>query len=486
MNGRPRAVLAIDAGTTELKAGLVGLDGTLLGLGRASYPLDIDPVAGRAEQDPDDWWTALVRTTRALAPAGRAEVVAIGIDGHGPSLAAVDADGRPTRPAIAWLDSRPSTELAELEAATPLRGWSLGVLPAALWVVRHDAPAAARTRWWMNTWEALGLRLTGTAATTLLPGQVFPTSPTLTGAGLDGDRVAPTMPAGAVLGELRSDAADALGIAAGTPVVAGMVDAFASCHGAGLIDPGDAFDAGGAAGGFGVYWDAPLALPGSFCTNAPLAGRWVIGGAMAATGKALDWFAADVLGGTATIDELLDEAAAVPPGADGLVFLPYLAGERSPLWDPTARGAFAGLTLRHGRGHLARAILEAAALAIRHVAEPILAAGVHVADMRVTGGPARSEAWNRIKADVTGFAVEVPHVLETAVVGSAIAAAAGVGAHPDLPAAIRAMTRVDRRIEPNPVNAATYDALFEAYTALHPAIAPVLRRLGTANPEPVA
>ncbi|HEU0234817.1 MAG TPA: FGGY-family carbohydrate kinase [Candidatus Limnocylindrales bacterium] len=478
MSATSPAVLAIDAGTTELKTGLVGLDGTLHALARAPYPLDVDPSAGRAEQDPADWWNALVRAVRELAPADRdLEVIAIGIDGHGPTLAALDADGQATRPAIAWLDTRAGAEQTELSAATTLRGWSLGVLPAALWVVRHDSAAAARTRWWLNTWEALGFRLTGRAATTLVPGQPFPAAPVLAAAGLDGGRVAPTIPAGSPLGGLTRDAASALGLTPGTPVVAGMVDAFASFHGAGLVDPGDALDAGGAAGGFGVYWDSAVEAAGSFCTRAPLDGRYVVGGAMAATGKALDWFRTDILEGHVPMERLLEEAAAVPPGADGLVFLPYLAGERSPLWDPTARGAFAGLTLRHRRGHLARSILEAAALAIRHVAEPILAMGVRVTAMRVTGGPARSDTWNRLKADVTGFAVEVPQVLETAVVGSAVAAAAGVGAHPDLETAIRAMTRIDRRIEPDPETRATYDRLYAAYTALHPAIAPILRGL---------
>ena len=150
------------------------------------------------------------------------------------------------------------------------------------------------------------------------------------------------------------------------------------------------------------------------------------------------------------MDALLAEARAVPPGADGLVFLPYLAGERSPLWDPSARGVFAGLTLRHTRAHLVRAILEAAALAIRHVAAPMLEAGIVVRAMRVCGGPARDDGWNQIKADVTGFSVEVPRVRETATVGAAIVAAVGAGVHPDLSAAIRAMTLIDRRFEPNP------------------------------------
>ena len=477
MTAKPRAVLAIDAGTTELKVGLVGLDGSLLGLARSRYPLDVDPSVGRAEQDPEHWWRALSEAARALDAGERAEVVAVGLTGQGPTLVALDAEGRPTRPAVTWLDTRAGAEMAELSAATTLRGWSLGVLPAALWVTRHDPAAAARTRWWLNTWEAIGFRLTGVAATTLVPNQPFPAASVLAAAGLDGGRVAGTVPSGTPLAGLTREAASAVGLRAGIPVVTGMNDAFASCHGAGMIDPGDAFDAGGAAGGFGVYAAEPLEVAGSFCTPGPIAGRYVVGGAMAATGKALDWFRADVLGSASPIEELLAEAAAVPPGAEGLVFLPYLAGERSPLWDPTARGAFAGLTLRHGRAHLVRAILEAAALAIRHVAEPIVAAGVDIRAMRVTGGPAQSDAWNRLKADVTGFPVEVPRVFETAVLGSAVAAAAGVGAHADIGDAIRAMTRIDGRIEPDEANRATYDRLYEAYVSLHPAIAPVLRRL---------
>ena len=285
------------------------------------------------------------------------------------------------------------------------------------------------------------------------------------------------MLAGTSLDGLLPEAARHLGLPAGTPVVAGLVDAFASFHGARMLAAGDAIDVGGAAGGFGVYTDRPIQVAGAFTAAAPLPGLYSVGGAMAATGAALDWFARAILNGTSSIDELLAEAAAVAPGAEGLVFLPYLAGERSPLWDPTARGAFAGLTLRHRRGHMVRAILEAAALAIRHVAEPVLAAGIPVRAMRACGGPARDDGWNQIKADVTGFAVEVPRVRETAAVGAAIVAAVGVGAHPDLPAAIRAMTAIDRRFKPVADRRNVYDDLYAAYTSLHPALSPVLRAL---------
>ena len=207
----------------------------------------------------------------------------------------------------------------------------------------------------------------------------------------------------------------------GIPVVSGTVDAFASYLGAGPLEPGDAYDPGGSAGGFGVYWDraARASRAGSSRRRrwpaASASGRRWPPRAGRSTGTATTSWA-----GRSRPRRSSAEAAATPPGADGLVFLPYLAGERSPIWDPEARGVLAGLTLGHGRGHIARAIVEASALAIRHVAAPMLTAGVEVTAMRVCGGPARSRFWNGVKADVTGFPVLVPEVLETAVLGSAI------------------------------------------------------------------
>ena len=474
--------LGIDLGTTRTKAGLVTADGTPLGFGRAEHAMRVEPVGGVAEQDPEAWWSGLRAAVReALEVAERSRGVpvkpaAISVAGHGPSLTPVDHTGRPTNPAIMWLDTRSTAEHDELAAATGLRGWTLGVLPAALWLQRHDPVAAHRTRWYLNSWDALAFRLSNEAATSVVPGGDGYPHRALGATELELDKLAPEVPAGALLGGLTSEAAGHLGIPAGTPVVAGLVDAFASFHGAGMVAPGNAIDVGGAAGGFGVYADRPVQIRGGFTTPAPLPGLYSVGGAMAATGAALDWFAADVLGAVTPVPDLLAEARQIEPGADGLVFLPYLSGERSPLWDPRARGAFAGLTLRHGRAHMTRAILEAAALSIRHVAEPIVEAGLPVTAMRACGGPAADDGWNQIKADVTGFVVEVPRVRETATVGAAILAAVGVGAHADLRSAIAAMTSVDRRFEPDPETASVYQDRFEAYVGLHPAIAPVLRR----------
>jgi len=473
---REPAVLGVDLGTTEVKAGLVGLDGRLLGLARSGYALEVTGGHGWAEQDPGAWWSAVVGAVRALH-VHDAEVVAIGVDGHGPTVAPVDARGEATRPAITFLDTRATAEADELATATGVRGWALGGLPAALWVERHEPDVAAATCWYLSTWEWLAFRLTGIAAGPLVPDQLVPDPAVVEAAGVPIDRLPPPSAMGEVVGGLADGAAEALGLRPGITVVGGTVDAFASYLGAGLLEPGDAYDPGGSAGGFGVYWDRPLEVPGGFVTPAPLAGRFSVGAAMATTGRALDWYRDAILGGTIAIEALLGEAAATPPGADGLVFLPYLAGERSPIWDPEARGVLAGLTLGHGRGHVARAIVEASALAIRHVAAPMLAGGVRVTEMRVCGGPAQSGFWNAVKADVTGFPVAVPAVLETAVLGSAILAAVGTGSYPDLPTAIGAMTSIAERIEPRRELADLYDRTYAAYLGLYPATAPLLRPL---------
>jgi len=475
------ALIGIDLGSTRTKVALVSADGQLLALARADHAFDIDPSTGRAEQDADAWWAGLARAVRSVVVEAGTQPDAICVAGQGPTLVAVDAAGRPVRPAITWLDTRSATERERLERLTGVRGWSLSVLPAAAWLERADEAAASRARWYLNSWEALTLRLTGVARTTTVPGADAIDPSVIEAAGIVPDRIAPAVEAGSAVGMVGDDAARHLGVASGTPVVAGLVDAFASFHGARMLGPGDAIDVGGAAGGFGVYAERPVHAAGSFTTPAPLPGLYSVGGAMAATGAALDWFAGAVLGGT-PIQQLLEEAAGVPAGADGLVFLPYLAGERSPLWDPSARGAFVGLTLRHGRAHLARAIIEAAALAIRHVASPIQDAGIAVRAMRACGGPARDDAWNQIKADVTSFVVEVPRVREATAVGAAIVAATGIGAHPDLPTAIRAMTAIERRFEPDPARARIYDRVYEAYVGLYPAISGALSR----RPRPAA
>ena len=469
-----RAVLGLDLGTTEAKAGLFDLDGRPIGIAHEPYPTDLG-ADGRAEQDPADWWVAIASCVRVIETAGT-EIVAICGVGQGPTLVAVDETGRPVRPAITWQDRR-------------VGDGGFGLLPKLAWLAREDPRSSERARWLLSAWDGLGLWLSGRAATTLQRHEAALTRDALRAAGIDPERIPAPIRVGDRLGGLRAEAAERLGLRVGIPIIAGVNDGTASMLGAGLLEAGDAVDTGGASGGFGVYVDRPLEIAGTFSAPAPIDGRWVLGGAMASTGAALDWLAEAVLGGRWSREELLAEAAAVPPGAGGLLFLPYLAGERAPIFDENARGVFFGLSLGHGRGHLVRAVLEGAAYAIRHVAEPILAAGVSVTELRLAGGPSRSELWSRIKADVTGFPVAIPRVDETAVLGAAILAAAGAGLAADVATGVRRMTSVERRLAPDQDAHTRYSRMYETYRALYPALAPSFAALASVaelHPEPTA
>ena len=454
------AVLGLDLGTSEAKAALIGLDGRLLGLGRGTYPTDVGSD-GRAEQDPRDWWAALTAATQSLArELPGADVLAICAVGQGPTLTVMDADALPVRPALTWQDRRAGAG-------------GYGLLPRMAWLAREDPEGAARARWLMASWDAVGLWLTGEAVTTVQVHETVPSPEALEAAGVRVSSVAPALAYGSRLGSLRPEAAEALGLLPGLPVIAGVNDGAASMLGAGLRVPGDAVDTGGTSGGIAIYAERPVSVERSFLAPAPLPGLWVVGGAMAALGASVDWMRSVVLGDRWTPDELFLAAAHVAPGAGGLVFLPYLAGERAPIFDEGARGVLFGLTLAHGPEHLARAALEGAAFALRHVAEPLAEAGAPVRELRLAGRPSAGDAWARIKADVLGVPVAIPTVGETAVLGAAILAAVGVGVVPSLEAGVGAMTSVARRLEPDPVAHARYDQAFAVYRALYPALRPL-------------
>src|SRR3954471_18741017 len=202
MSSPSPAILGIDLGTNEVKAGLVSLDGRMLALARSGYSLDVSGGHGWAEQDPGSWWSAVVTAVRALRTSEAAEVVAIGVDGHGPTLVAVDPRGEATRAAITFLDTRSANEAEELAAATGVLGWGLCGLPAALWVERNEPAVAAATCWYLSTWEWLAFRLSGVAVAPLVPDQVVADPRLVAEAGVPIDTLPPTVGAGTVVGGL--------------------------------------------------------------------------------------------------------------------------------------------------------------------------------------------------------------------------------------------------------------------------------------------
>jgi xylulokinase len=463
------AIVGLDLGTSEVKAALVGLDGRLLGIERAGYPTDTG-ADGRAEQDPRHWFAAIASAVRALGHAprgaghepGRIEVQAICCVGQGPTLTVLDEAIAPARPAVTWQDRRPGAG-------------GYGLLPRMAWLAGADPGSLARARWLLASWDAVGLWLSGEAVTTVQAHETVPSPDELETAGVPGSVVPPALPFGTRLGSLRAEAAEALGLSTGIPVVAGVNDGAASMLGAGLREPGDAVDTGGTSGGLAIYADGPVQVGRSFLSPAPLRGRWVVGGAMAALGATVDWIRTSMLGGRWTPDELFEAAARAPAGADGLVILPYLAGERAPIFDDGARGALFGLTLAHGPEHIARAAIEASAYALRHVSEPLAEAGAPVRELRLAGRRTPGDLWARIKGSVLGVPAAIPEVGETAVLGAAILGAVGVGTFATLEEGVVAMTAVARTVEPDPAAKAAYDEAYTIYRALYPALSNLAR-----------
>ena len=297
----PRALVAVDLGTSAVKAGVLSPDGRLRGFARVPYALLLDGAPGRAEQRPEAWWTALARgigIAQAQATvAGAVEPVALCVVGQGPTLVATAADGHALAPAITWLDRRAGDETAAAAAAIGRQGWVVGLLGRARLLAALRPEVVERAAWLLAAWDHVALRLTGVAVASLQDPSEAITPAESRAAGLDERIAPPAARAGSVIGRLRAGPAAELGLPVDLPVVAGANDAIATFLGAGLTAPGQAIDTGGTSGGFGLYVDRPVAAPPLWTGPAPLPGLHYVGGAMAGTGKALDWLVGDALGG---------------------------------------------------------------------------------------------------------------------------------------------------------------------------------------------
>jgi len=453
-----QAVLGLDAGTGSLKGGLFTPGGEPLGLATETYPL-ATPEPGAMEQDPAHWWTALAAVSRQLLDrAGPVQLLAVAISGQAPTLVAVDADLLPTHPAITWLDKRQATEAERLYALLGQSVPTWGSWPAQVAWFAHERPAAMRrTRWLLGCPDYLATRLTGEPVLFLAWAK-----PELEAAEVDQRLLPPVRPPSTIVGSVTPAAAADTGLPAGTPVVAGFIDGVMGVLGSGAQSPGDACLNSGTSGTFSV-----LGPPGAGYAVLDL---HIMGAATNTSGKALDWFAEHIARQPTAYTQLIEEAAAVPAGARGLLFLPHLAGERAAVHDARSRGAWVGLTLEHDRRHLLRALLEGVAFSFRSVQEWLADSGAEIRDVHCVGGQARSALWNQIKADVLNRRVLVPEVVEAAVVGSAILATLALGVQPNREAAVSAMIRVAERFDPEPRSARLYDELYAEFTRLYPAL----------------
>jgi xylulokinase len=452
-------VLGVDVGTSALKAGLFTLSGEPLGLAQAGYPLS-SPEVDANEQDPRDWWSALARVSHQLldSPSQPVRLLGVAIGGQAPTLVAVDADLRPTHPAITWLDTRVGSETERLYGRLGQNVPVWGSWPAQVaWFAHERAAAVQRSRWLLGCPDYLSACLTRNPVLFL----AWPAEE-LEAAEVDQQLLPPLREPGDVVGLVAPAAAEQTGLPAGTPVVAGFVDGIMGVLGSGVQRLGDACLNSGTSGTFSV-----VGPPGA---GYPVLDMHIVGAATNTSGKALDWFAERIARAGPAYAELLDEAAAVPAGAGGLLFLPHLAGERAPVRDPRSRGAWVGLTLDHERRHLLRALLEGVAFGFRSIQEWLAEGGAEVSEVRCVGGQARSAVWNQIKADVLNRPIGVPEVVEAAVVGAAILAALALGVFGSRAEAVSAMVRIAQCFDPDPRAAAVYDELYASYARLYPAL----------------
>ena len=472
--GQPmgRFYLGVDLGTTRLKVGLFDERGTLLAQASRDYPTH-RPERDAAEQNSRDWWAALCECCRELdrqaaaGPDPLKRVDAVCVVGQGPTVVAVDERGEPVRPAVTWADSRCRQEAEEIGA---FAGYSS--LARAMWMARHDGAAVSRARWFLQSYDYLPFRLTGEPVTVMpLSGSRPWTNEQLTAAGLDPAQFPERMlPPGQVAGQVTKDAAEATGLVQGTPVITGTVDSFSHWVGVDLREIGRMCDIGGTSEGIAVAVSEPVGDPlGRVGSLMSPVGSWVVSGATSNGAGVLEWFRSRFYPEGATYTEVAAELMAVAPGAEGVLALPYLRGERVPIDDPAARACFFGIGVEHGRAHLGRALLEGVAFGVRWVVDVFRELGVEVRRVVATGGAARLGLWNQIKADVLGLEVWVPSVVETGILGAAIIARAGAEKR-DIGDVACGMVTLKERYRPDEAAHSLYEKLYARYLSLYGAL----------------
>lgn len=469
--------LTFDIGTTALKTALVGAEGKVRALAEVEYT-PRTPQPGYVEMDPEVYWEAAVTGARqVLATSGVREIAAIGFSSQGESFVALDEHCRPLGPVLVWLDSR-ARELAarwerEWLSAEHYRAitgypWVLeGLTLFKLAWLREHAPEMHRAAKFVFLPDLLILRLTGEIATDFNIAQMSGLYDLRTGAwseellqaaGVSADRLPPLGAPGDPVGTVRPEAAEALGIAPGATVCLGCNDQLAGAIGAGNVRPGIVSETTGTA-------LAVVATTAELLDDARFyVGRHAVPGlsyAMpyaAVSAAVLTWFR-DLCAG-ADYDALTAAAAQVPPGSDDLTVLPHFAGTGD---HPEARGALVGLTLGHGRGHIARAIMESCACLLRELVAPIAERGTQFRAIRSLGRSARSDLWLQMKADALGVPVECPACPEAASLGAGMLAAAGTGQFAGIAEAAEAWYRPAVSFEPDPNAAAIWNDIYGRY-----------------------
>ena len=479
-------LLGVDIGTSSCKTALFDADGRAVAQGGSEYPVSY-PRKGWAEQDPRDWWDGVCRAVREMISGNGinpSDIAGIGVDGQSWSAIALDGAGEVLCPTPIWTDTRsaeicretlerlPQEKLFALCGNPPQPGYTW---PKILWYRRHRPEVFAAAKKILQSNSYIVYRMTGEITQDLSQGYGLACFDMRKGRwdeetcgelGIPGTLLPEIVPSHQVVGRLTREAAEQTGLTEGIPVAAGGLDAACGTLGAGVVLPGQTQEQGGQAGGMSICIDKYAADPRLILGFHVVPGRWLLQGGTTGGGGALKWLR-ETMCPELSFEEMSSLAETAPAGSGGVTFLPYMAGERSPIWNPDACGVFFGLGFGVTRGQMIRACMEGVAYALRHNLETAETAGARAETLRSMGGSANSRIWTQIKADVTGRSIEVPGSDTATTLGAAMLAGVGTGVWGSFEEAAEQTVRVKRRYEPDPENREQYDRGYEKYRKLY-------------------
>ncbi len=489
-------LLGIDVGTGGTRAVLIDDHGKVLAARTSEHAPFASPQTGWAEQDPHDWWRACgdsVRRLLAETHTSPSDIACVGFSGQMHGAVLLDANGEVLRPALIWCDQRTAAEAEELTRTigekqiigrTCNPALTNFTLTKLLWVRKHEPELFARYRMLQLPKDYVRFRLTGSygmdvadaSGTLLLDVANRRWSAEMAhDSGIDLASLPPLFECADVCGNVSAAGAAATGLLQGTPVVAGAGDQSAGAVGLGVVKVGAVHATIGTSGVVFASTDRPALDPRgrlhTFCHAVP--NRWHVMGVTQAAGLSLRWFR-DTFGAIDSdsrdiYERLSSEATRVPVGSEGVMWAPYLMGERTPHLDPDARAALVGLAANHHRGHIIRAILEGVAFSLRDTFAIFDEMKVPVSNIRLGGGGARSELWRQIQADTYSHSVEIVEAEEGAAYGAALLAGVGAKVWPTVDDACEVI-RVQRAVQPNPASVAILQRSYQAYRRIYPAL----------------
>lgn len=479
-------LLGIDIGTSACKVAVFDESGKVLASASESYSLYY-PNPGWVEQNPDEWWQAIcVATKKITAHDNIAEnIVAIGIDGQSWSAIPVDRDGNCLHNSPIWMDTR-ARDISERvresigeEHIFKIAGNGFEpayTTPKLIWFKENVPEVYNKTYKFLQSNSYIALKLTGVMSQDISQGygihffdqeKLRYDEDLAKELGLSTDLLENPVACHQVVGKVTEAASKATGLPTGIPVVAGGLDAACGTLGAGVYKPGQTQEQGGQAGGMSICTDSALAHPKLILSTHVIPGLWLLQGGTVGGGGVLRWFKQELAKDNESFDDLTAMAEKIAPGSEGVLFLPYMAGERSPIWNPDAKAVFYGLSFNKTRAHMARAALESVAYSLEHNMRTAREINAEVTELVAMGGAANSLLWTQIKSDVTGKKIIVPSSDTATTLGAAILAGVGVGVYGGFEEAVKKTVVLTREHTPNMENHEIYKKAVDAYLSLY-------------------